>query len=64
MFGAIYSVIICAAIHVGGLHAIWEIARDGGRLNFFKYNSKYSQCANLQFNYVIFLMPCNFSVLI
>lgn len=36
MFGAIYSVIICAAIHVGGLQAIWDIARDGGRLEFFK----------------------------
>lgn len=36
MFAAIYSVIICAAIHVGGLKSIWDISRNGNRLEFFK----------------------------
>lgn len=36
MFAAIYSVIICAAIHVGGIKSIWDIAQEGGRLEFFK----------------------------
>lgn len=36
MFAAIYSVIVCAAIHAGGIGPIWEIAEKGGRLEFFK----------------------------
>lgn len=36
MFAAIYSIIICAAIQVGGLKSIWDIAQEGGRLNFFR----------------------------
>ncbi|XP_031621165.1 putative sodium-dependent multivitamin transporter isoform X3 [Contarinia nasturtii] len=38
MFAAIYSVIICAAIHVGGFQAIWDISKEGGRLNFFNFD--------------------------
>lgn len=37
MFGAIFSVIICAAIRAGGLAPIWETAVEGGRINFWKY---------------------------
>lgn len=37
MFAAIYSVIICAAYHAGGLKSIWEIAENGQRIEFFKY---------------------------
>lgn len=36
MFAAIFSVIICASIHAGGIGSIWETARKGGRLEFFK----------------------------
>lgn len=36
MFAAIYSVIICAAIHVGGLKSIWDISQTGNRLEFLK----------------------------
>lgn len=36
MFAAIFSVIICASIHTGGIRPIWETARKGGRLEFFK----------------------------
>lgn len=36
MFAAIYSVIVCAAIHAGGIQPIWDRARQGGRLEFFK----------------------------
>ncbi|XP_031621167.1 putative sodium-dependent multivitamin transporter isoform X5 [Contarinia nasturtii] len=38
MFAAIYSVIICAAIRVGGFQAIWDISKEGGRLNFFNFD--------------------------
>ncbi|XP_055312410.1 putative sodium-dependent multivitamin transporter isoform X2 [Sitodiplosis mosellana] len=38
MFAAIYCVIIAAAIHVGGIGEIWNISREGGRLNFFNFD--------------------------
>lgn len=37
MFVSIFSVIICAAIEVGGLDEIWRIADEGGRTELFKY---------------------------
>lgn len=37
MFAAIYSVIICAAIHAGGLKSMWDIAEKGGRIDFARY---------------------------
>lgn len=36
MFAAIYSVIVCVAIHLGGIQPIWDIALAGGRLQPFK----------------------------
>ncbi|XP_071451258.1 putative sodium-dependent multivitamin transporter [Hetaerina americana] len=35
MFAAVYSVIAIAAIDVGGLSEIWNIANEGGRIEFF-----------------------------
>lgn len=37
MYGAVFSIIICASIRAGGLTAVWETAYQGGRLNFLKY---------------------------
>ncbi|XP_055923174.1 putative sodium-dependent multivitamin transporter [Eupeodes corollae] len=34
MFMAIFSVIICATIKAGNWATIWEVAQDGGRINF------------------------------
>lgn len=36
MFGAILSVIITAGMKAGGLGPIWETAKEGGRVYFFK----------------------------
>lgn len=36
MFVSIFSVITCAAIEVGGLDKIWEIAEEGGRTEILK----------------------------
>lgn len=36
MFGAIFSVIITAAVKAGGIGPIWETAQEGGRVYFFK----------------------------
>lgn len=36
MFAAVYSIIIYAAIAAGGLGAIWAIAEEGGRIEFWK----------------------------
>lgn len=38
MFVAIFSVIICAAIKAGGLAPIWEVAREGGRIEFDNFS--------------------------
>lgn len=38
MFAAIYAVIICAAIHAGGLGPIWEAAEKGGRLQLWNFD--------------------------
>lgn len=38
MFAAIFSVIICAAVKLGGLGAIWEISEQNGRVEFFNFN--------------------------
>lgn len=37
MFAAIYSVIICASYHAGGLKSMWDIAEKGQRLEFLRY---------------------------
>lgn len=37
MFAAIYSIIICAAIHAGGFKSMWDIAEKGGRIDFGRY---------------------------
>lgn len=36
MFAAIYTVIIWTVIDAGGVGPIFEVANDGGRLEFFK----------------------------
>lgn len=36
MYGAVFSIIICAGIRAGGLNAVWEAAYQGGRINFLK----------------------------
>ncbi|KAG8227162.1 hypothetical protein J437_LFUL001706 [Ladona fulva] len=38
MFAAVFSIIIKAAIDLGGLGEIWKIAEEGGRIEFFDFN--------------------------
>ncbi|KAG8298488.1 hypothetical protein J6590_013664 [Homalodisca vitripennis] len=37
MFAAVLSVIFAAVLDKGSLQAIWQIAVDGGRINFNKW---------------------------
>lgn len=36
MFAAVYSIIVCVVIQAGGFSPIWQVAADGGRLDFWK----------------------------
>lgn len=37
MFASVFTIVIYGSINIGGLDKVWQIAEEGGRIDFLKY---------------------------
>ena len=46
MIGGLLFILIKGSLAMGGMANVWEIAQDGGRIEFFKYVCQLVNCSN------------------